>query len=321
MKTIEEIKLYFRISLAKELKTLDKERRKIVRKSLIWGIVFLFAIGIISFASFIYLDMIVAPLILSFLLFAYCWSIIVGLLRKRYDRDFQNNIIIKLLEFVDKDLSYQPHGHISSYFFKKSAIFRRKYSWYKGKDLICGMIDRTSIVSSYLSVNKEGYTVDSWDMPIFSGLLFIVELNKPVTSKIVIAPKAEIQENPILSFPIRMLERWNECDPVIVTDHCEFEKHFVVHGNSLKYTKELLRPELLQAILDFKNKQQSRLFLSFLDSKIFIAIAGPDPFSPRLFSTPLDFEPMKRYFEYLSFCMNLNDIINSATLLSASDGS
>jgi len=291
------------------LKSLDRERRKVIRQSVWFGLVLLLAIGIISFILFIYLDMIVAPLVICFALWAYCWALLVERLAKKYHKDYQDNVLKKLIEFVDNDLSYHPHGGIPEYFFKQSTIFRRMHNRYEGENLVCGKIDALPITSSYLCVKRGNY--ESWGMSVFDGLMFVVEINKPAAGKTVVIPKMEIQESPFLSFPLRMLEKWHDCDPIIKTDHCEFDKHFVTHGNSVKSTRSLLRPEVLQAILDFTIKQQRPLFLSFLDSKMYIAISGPDPFSPGLFSNPLDFIPIQRYFEYLSFCISLNNIIHS----------
>ncbi len=309
MKTIEEIKYYFRTALANNLKSLDRERRKVIHQSVWFGLVLLLAVGIISFILFIYLDMIVAPLIICFAILAYCWALIVERLAKKYHKDYQDNILKRLIEFVDNDLSYHPHGGIPEYFFRQSVLFRRIHNRYEGKNLVCGKIDALPITSSHLRAQRNN--VEGWGISIFVGLMFIVEFNKPVAGKTVVIPKMEIQESPFLSFPLRMMEKWHDCDPIIKTDHCEFEKHFVTHGNSVKSTRNLLRPELLQAILDFTIKQQRLLFLSFLDSKMYVAISDSDPFSSGLFSNPSDFKPIQRYFDYLSFCISLNNIIHS----------
>jgi hypothetical protein len=295
MKTIEEIKYYFRTALANDLKRLDRERRKVIRQSVWFGLVLLLAIGIIVFILFIYLDMIVAPLIICFALLAYCWALIVERLAKKYHKDYQDNVLKKLIEFVDKDLAYHPHGGIPEYFFKQSAIFRRIYNRYEGENLVCGKIDALPITSSYLCVKRGNY--ESWGMSVFVGLMFIVEINKPVAGKTVVISKMEIQESPFLSFALRTMEKWHDCDPIIKTDHCEFEKHFVTHGNSVKLTRNLLSPELMEAILDFTIKQKSPLFLSFLDSKMYVAISDSDPFSPV-------------YFQILWILSRFNAILN-----------
>lgn len=66
--------------------------------------------------------------------------------------------------------------------------------------------------------------------------------------------------------------------------------------------------------MNFKKKTGKKISLSFVGSKIFIAIPyAENLFEPRLFRTIMDFEPIKKYFDDLQLALGVVEDLNLNT--------
>ncbi|MHC4388157.1 MAG: DUF3137 domain-containing protein, partial [Planctomycetota bacterium] len=65
---------------------------------------------------------------------------------------------------------------------------------------------------------------------------------------------------------------------------------------------------------DFKRKTNRPVYLSFVGSKVFVAVSyTKNLFEPRLFRTILDFELVQEYFEDLQLAIGIVDDLNLNT--------
>ena len=103
-------------------------------------------------------------------------------------------------------------------------------------------------------------------------------------------------------------------DDLIKLDDPEFEKLFVVYGNDQVGARYVLSTSLMKRIVDFKNKTNRDIYLSFIGSMVFVAISYKrNLFEPRIFETLLDFEPVREYFEDLQMAVGIVDDLNLNT--------
>ena len=97
-------------------------------------------------------------------------------------------------------------------------------------------------------------------------------------------------------------------DKLMKMDHVEFEKEFVVYGNDPIETRYILSHSLMQKIVDFRKKVKKPLHISFIHSKICIAISyNQAPFEPDLSRSLLEFSYIKEYFEVLNLMISIVD--------------
>ena len=112
-----------------------------------------------------------------------------------------------------------------------------------------------------------------------------------------------------------MLQSWNLSRPdLIQLEDPEFEKEFVVYGKDQIEARYILSLSLMQRILDFKRKTGQKIFLSFIDSKVFIGVWSDHVlFEPKILSTLLDFDLIREYFDDLQLAIGIVDDLNLNT--------
>ena len=103
-------------------------------------------------------------------------------------------------------------------------------------------------------------------------------------------------------------------DQLVKLEDPEFEKHFVVYSKDQIEARYILSTSLMRRIVDFKKKTKKDIHLSFVGSKVYVAISYVrDLFEPRVFQTLLSFEPIQQYFEDLSLAIGIVDDLNLNT--------
>ena len=67
----------------------------------------------------------------------------------------------------------------------------------------------------------------------------------------------------------------------------------------------------MKRITNFKKNTKRQIYLSFIDSKICVAISyTKDLFEPKLYKTLLDFKPIQEYFKDLQLAIGIVDDLN-----------
>ncbi|UCG49610.1 MAG: DUF3137 domain-containing protein, partial [Phycisphaerales bacterium] len=94
----------------------------------------------------------------------------------------------------------------------------------------------------------------------------------------------------------------------------EFERNFAVYGSDQIEARYILSTSLMSRIVDFKKGSGRKIHLSFVGSRVFVAISYTRSlFEPRIFTTLLDFEPIRGYFEDLQLAVGIVDELNLNT--------
>lgn len=311
MKTIEELKTFYEKTLYPDLVELERRRLGIFRGLGIAFVVFLF-IGIVLIAVLlpvIEVAAIILPTVVLVLLYlGLCFLLTMG-----YKKDFKNRVIGRLIRFFDPGLSYFPTEKIPKSTFLHSKLFTTKPNRYKGDDLVRGKIGKTAIefsevLAQYVQSNGKTTTVHT----IFKGLFFIGDFNKHFRTQTFVLP--DTAEKLFGRFG-KMLQSWNLSRPdLIQLEDPEFEKEFVVYGKDQIEARYILSLSLMQRILDFKRKTGQKVFLSFIDSKVFIGVWSDHVlFEPKILSTLLDFDLIREYFDDLQLAIGIVDDLNLNT--------
>ena len=317
MKTLEELKEFYQTQLIKDLQQLEQKRKKVIQNSMI-------AAGVV-----LVLGLIVAGVLMSqgappvVLIFVLIGCIIVGVLAfaaigRGYKAEFKQQIISKIIAFLEPGLSYQPQGLISQTTFRACGLFNQHIDRYQGEDRVHGMVGKTQVDFSEIHAeyktttrDSKGRTQTQWHT-IFKGLFFIADFNKHFNGQTVILP--DTAEKVFGSFG-KMLQSWNVARAdLIQLEDPEFEREFVVYGNDQIEARYILSTSLMRRILDFKNKTGTKIYLSFTGSKVYVALPiTKNLFEPKYMSNITDFQPILDYAHDLSLAVGIVDDLNLNT--------
>lgn len=289
-----------------DLKILEQDRLAIVGKLQKTAII-LSLLGIMVFfiltRSFSLTLLQAFALVASLLFLVYMF--IYRHLSSGYRLLFKEEVIAKIVQFIDPSLQYQADSHISEKEYITSELFSHNFDRLSGNDLVQGAINGVSLKFSDLHVerqiqDKEGR--EHWES-IFQGLFFIVDFNKHFAYKTIVLPDGTSNTFSILGEWIQGLNKSHGA--LVKLDNTAFEKSFVVYGNQIE-SRYILSPSMMERILDFKVKTGKALFISFIPSKMYLCVDyKKDLFEPILTQSLLDFAPIKEYFKLLSLILGI----------------
>ncbi|MHC4645971.1 MAG: DUF3137 domain-containing protein [Planctomycetota bacterium] len=313
MKTLDDLKRFYETTLAADLNALENKRRAILRKLAYVGaciaippVIFLLFSGL---GSGSFLPAMIFPPVIAVVIFAF----VAHFLSKGYVIEFKSAIIQKILRFIDENLSYYPNRCIPRSTFMASEIFKTRPNRYKGDDYVTGKVDATQIEFSELRAEYESGTGKNKSRrTVFKGLFFNADFNKHFTCRVVVLP--DTAEKLFGGFG-KILQSWNLTrDQLIKLEDPEFERYFAVYGNDQIQTRYVLSTSLMARIVDFKKKTNRKIYLSFVGSRVFVAVSyTKNLFEPRLFRTILDFDLVQEYFEDLQLAIGIVDDLSLNT--------
>jgi hypothetical protein len=144
---------------------------------------------------------------------------------------------------------------------------------------------------------------------IFKGLFFIADFNKDFHGRTFVLPDTA---EGFLGKLGQAFQEWNiSRDDLVRLEDPEFEKEFVVYSNDQVEARYILSTSLMKRIVDFKRQSGKKIHLSFINSQVNVTVSFKrNLFEPRLFSTLLDFEPVREYFEDLVLAVGIVEDLN-----------
>jgi hypothetical protein len=306
MKTLEDFENYFSTSLSTDLESLDKRRRLIVKRFLI----LFFAIFLPSIAVFIFTELI------AILVAGIAGSIILYFLwvrDKLFYNDFKIQVIDRIVNFISPALSYNPNGFVNLSEFKTSRIFLTSVDRYNGDDLVEGKIDKTEFRFSEIkaeykttSTDSKGKTRTQWHT-IFRGLFVVADFNKDFTGSTVVLPNSFGRRFGFLKRIMGISRR----EKLVMLEDIEFTRQFNVYGDDQVQARYILSTSLMERINNFKKKHKNNIYLSFVDSRMYLGIShNNNLFEPKYLKSLIRSDVVKTYFEDLSLAAGIVDDMN-----------
>ncbi len=321
MKTLQEFEHFFNQEMLSDLKLLDKRRIKVVKRTTLIILVTILAMlllivlymnkGADSTKNNITLYFILAGAGI-FITAIIIWGIWAR--DKTFYVDFKNQVIERIVKFVSPELSYEPKNFIGSDSFQRSRIFIQGVDRYKGDDMVQGKVDKTQIWFSEVKAEYKTTTTDrkgarktSWHT-IFKGLFFIADFNKHFQTATVVLPN-RLGRGFLASFfrKINLTRR----EKLVKLEDPHFNKHFVVYGEDQVEARYVLSTALMRRITEFKEKHPNPLYISFVNSFLYIAIAYKrDLFEPGWFKKLSQFGLVREYFEDIQLVVSIVEELN-----------
>ncbi|WP_263832450.1 DUF3137 domain-containing protein [Sulfurospirillum oryzae] len=298
---------YYYESMYPELKALEEKRQSIVatlKKAafillVIATILFLF---LTKNAILIPLNALMVSGMGAFLIFMFIYRHESA----GYGSLFKDQVIEKIIHFLDASLIYDKTGSMSEHEYQQSELFLESYDRFSGHDLISGKIEGVDVRFCDLHVEKKVRTKNNneeWH-DIFTGLFFMADFNKTFHSKVVVLPDVAERSLGVLGSWMQGMNV--QRGELIKLDHVEFEKLFVVYGSDQIESRYILSHAFMEKIVQFRTKIGKPLYLSFVDSKIFLALNYTKPlFEPILSRSLLEFNYIKDYFELLAMIVSI----------------
>lgn len=306
MKKVSQLTDFYYKTLYPTLQELEKQRVALRYRILIVGGLYTLFFLVLFFTLFnnhVDIDMI------AFIAFGYIagGAIIYKWLIKDYTKEFKEKIIAPLIKEIDANLNYSANLHIPQEHFNRSYLFTSHPDRVSGNDYVRGKIDGINIEFSDFHAEKKhkdskGRT--SWST-IFQGLFIVSEFNKNLHSKTVVLPDSA--QSAFGDFIGGWLQSNNfGRDNLVKMDNVDFEKEFVVYSNDQVESRYILTHTMMQRLLNYQKKTQQKLFVSFINNKIYIAIAyNKDLFEPSIFRSLLKYKIAIEYVQTLHLAIGI----------------
>lgn len=309
MSNNKSFKEFYDTILLPDLKVLDQERKKVDRRVLFIGLIALMLIIIIGRfrgSGTGYFQILAA--VLGF--------IAISVVCKNYRLNFKNKIVQKITAFVDKNLVYSPDGYVSREEFTNSGIFQKYSNRYNGEDHFKGKLGKTAIefseiVGKHVTSTGTGSTRKEHQSLIFKGIFFVADFNKNFKGHTIVLP--DTAERMLGKFG-QSLQTMSSRGELIKLEDLEFEKEFCVYSDDQVEARYILSTSLMKRIVDFKRKWNTKVYLSFRHSKVYIAIKmDKNLFETRLFKSIVDYSFMEENIRFLILLTGIVEDLNLNT--------
>lgn len=323
MKNPEELKAYYERELLKDLKELDGRRKKtlllLMAYTMAVAAMAVLSIGLLGGLYYASCPCLPCAIVLIPMLLLIALGLGYHKIKSRYVKGFKEKIMTKIVKFIDPGLEYSYENYIPRDSYMKSGIFLTNPDLYSGEDYVSGVVGKTKIEFSEIHAQEKHETRDSKGhrhthySTIFRGVFFIADFNKNFKGRTLVLP--DVAEKMFGSMVGSVLQSKNIMRPPLVKlEDPEFEKYFVVYGEDQVEARYILSTSLMQRITDFRKKTGRKLYLSFVDNNVMIAIpSGKNLFEPRLFRSIADYKQIEEYHQNLALFTGIVDDLNLNT--------
>jgi len=248
---------------------------------------------------------------------AFAGLVATGIVSKNYRKEYKEKIIARIAGYADEGLIYSPEGFIPKKEFERSRIFTLSCDKYSGEDHFRGRIGKTEIEFSEINAkhrNSSGTGASRHDeyTTIFRGLFIIADFNKHFKTHTVVLP--DIAEKLFGKFGQTLQSAAFGRGELIRLEDPRFEKEFCVYGDDQVEARYILTPSLMERIMTFRKKWDTKVHLSFLDSKVYLAISMyKDLFEMRPFKPAADYAFLEESLRFLTLITDVVEDLNLNT--------
>ncbi|HMC98929.1 MAG TPA: DUF3137 domain-containing protein, partial [Ferruginibacter sp.] len=202
-------------------------------------------------------------------------------------------VIKAIMDEICPGLTYEPDERVPSKEYRSSSLYRIKYDYYDGNDLIRGSIDGVKFHCSDLHVQCDFRPYNQ--RTIFRGLFFAVKINPQFSGGTYVKPRGST------SFDYAEMEQWLDKYPMprvtpIQFSDDDFTQCFRVSSTWPSQAAEILTDMMRHQMIELRTKLDTAIAFSFVAGKCYIAIPlKQDMLEPTKYD-PGDEEEIKKYF-------------------------
>lgn len=233
---------------------------------------------------------------------------------RKYINEFKDKVFSKIVAAINPGLTYNKSQYISKENFYASKIFTETANRYSGEDHISGMVGKTEIYFSEIEAKerRQGNKGRTYYVTFFKGLFMIADFHKNFNGHTLVLPDTAEK---IFGFLGKKLQSWNfSREQVVHMEDAEFEKEFVVYSNDQVEARYILSTSMIQRILEMKKKYNTSVYLSFINSKVFIALKqNQNLFEPDFKEKITNSDYIQKFYNELGACLSIVDDLNLNT--------
>jgi len=293
MQDIHDFRLFYNRTLHAELVRQEKKRKQLILFFIMSIVVFILS-GLLVYR----LQMPSISLLIWIPMAAY--SSFLGWRMRKFKADFKPKIVQMILDFTKHDMTYSHKAFILKEKFLQSRFFHTNAPYYKGEDYIAGKIGRLNFELCELDVRDNSKVVGTI-IPVFRGIFFRAKTAEDFEGEIVILPKTE---RPYLTRTIKDLIRRG--DYQLNVKHPSFNDKFLTYISPNAKASLIIHDSFFGVLYDFAAKINKKVYLSFADGHIYIAVWEPkDILEPNIFSSNVSFKLVNEFYEDLYNIMNV----------------
>ncbi len=241
--------------------------------------------------------------------------------------NFKDLIVKNLINFVDPSLEYYAEDFVPYDNFEASKLFMLKPDNYYGDDLIKGEIEGISVQFSELHVayeakekprknfltNKEK---KDWKN-IFDGLFLVADCPIEFNGNIFILDDNLYEKLGHLGTLVQK-HHFYYGQYILPVNH-RFRDKFTVYAEDKLEGEKLLTEAFMQKILKLRKNSKSRVFISIIEGKIYVAVnMKKEIFKVNLNKSLSKAEHIKGFYNDLYYMLTIIDDLNADQFLESS---
>jgi len=247
--------------------------------------------------------------------------LVVTVLRpaSRFKEELKRALVGRIVRAMEPGMTFAPERGVPEADFVRSRLFPTRPDRYRYEDSLEGTIGKTRVRLSEVhaeerrvSHDSKGRTRTRW-VTIFRGVFMVAGFHKHFRGTTRVLPDTAERLLGGLGKVLQDFRPFSKEDLVYLEDP-EFEKEFVVYGSDQIEARYVLSTAMLRRILDLKRVWKSEVRLSFVDDRVFVAIAQRrDLFEPRLGRAVASREQLAPLIAELTLCLDVVDDLNLNT--------
>ncbi len=218
---------------------------------------------------------------------------------------FKTQIVSSLVN-QDEELgiSYEPQAHITWQEFRYSGIFNSQIDRFKGEDLFTGTRGKTKFKFSEILAEEKHERTDSkghtstYYETIFEGIFFVAEFNKKLKGFTRVVEGSD-----------GFFEKLFNGKHKAVLENPRFEKIYNTYSDDQVEARYILTPDMMERILKLKDLFNTKIYYSFRDQFIFIAIHSHQDRFELNTGLPVDEQQVDRIFKEIESVLQVIDIL------------
>lgn len=329
-KKIAELNRFFHTKLRSEMAVVEESRKNLLMVIMAWWITLLVIMSV-SFWAIYYRDIMSLDdlmwgkhvfFIIVLLLCTIAGILVIYQFKHNYVSCFKFRIMKPLVKFISEDLKYEEKGFVKSKFFRGSQLFRDSLDRYTGEDYVSGKVGVTVLEFSEILAQEEtkparmdrGREIPPEYSTIFRGLFLRADFNKTFKGLTVVVP--DFTRKKVGNFLSRFMQKNSRRrrGHQIKLENIEFNKRFNVFSDNQVEARYILTPAFMARVIDFHDKSNRPLYMSFFKDNIYIAIkTGRDMFEPSIFRTADNYQSIKRFYDDFCFAVGIVEDLNLNT--------
>ncbi len=306
MKSLRDVKEYYRNGLAGELHRFEHQRRSLQVRILV------------TFAALVTIVIclhlwVLRPLdLFPFIIVAGFLALIIGIgisvmMVSRFKRQFKTEIIGRLVHFMEEGLEYAPRKHITAQAFERCRLFEtQRHNIFRGEDLVWGKVGNLELQFSELYVAHRSGGKNSSTTIIFRGLFLVADAGRTFRGTTVVLPATsplQLPEGRLGEFVKSLVDKFvpKPTGQLLELDDPAFSSHFTAHADDEEEGRELLDETMRQRILALGSECDQKIRVAFSDNNVYVALPTKrNMFEPKLLKTVLNYELVEAFFQDFS---------------------